>query len=311
VFTDTAVKGDVKGLGRLLIDEDQGVGQRSLVWGIQSRYYDSLQDLFFQAESGGTGSTAITAIHAAVGTSVVAGASGAGSNTMRDLSLATAWSDPNSYQFKLAGRHVGAYRLYARIAVPSTNTGTVSVRTTWRNANDAYTDNDVVTIDSTYRNSWVLVDLGLITFRVPYHGGTADNEINIRAISTVAGDDIYTDWVMLVPVGEGWGVATTTDALLSSPMLAGGSHLQLSNLGAFTSTVVSPTTSAVWSRVKYEGDYLLIPPAGAEGRTVRVVIKASRGRPLTAGGITVSTSNADAGIDDISAHLYYTPRYLT
>jgi hypothetical protein len=59
---------------------------------------------------------------------------------------------------------------------------------------------------------------------------------------------------------------------------------------------------AFWTPVSdYRGDYLLIPVAGHEGRTVRVFLKASRGIP---------ESGTDGGIDNISARLTYTPRYL-
>ena len=51
----------------------------------------------------------------------------------------------------------------------------------------------------------------------------------------------------------------------------------------------------------YKGDYLLVPPAGREGRSVRWIAKASRG-PIETG--------FDSGIDNISARLTYTPRYL-
>jgi hypothetical protein len=52
---------------------------------------------------------------------------------------------------------------------------------------------------------------------------------------------------------------------------------------------------------KYEGGYLLVPPAGREGRAARVVAKTSRTDP---------TMMADSAIDDIQAQLVYTPRYL-
>jgi hypothetical protein len=58
----------------------------------------------------------------------------------------------------------------------------------------------------------------------------------------------------------------------------------------------------LWVRPSsYEGDYLLIPPAGAEARTNRFFIKGSRGIP---------GSSVDSGVDDISAVLSYTPRFL-
>lgn len=52
---------------------------------------------------------------------------------------------------------------------------------------------------------------------------------------------------------------------------------------------------------KYEGDLCVIPPAGPESRGLRCVVKASRGN---------LDGLADTTIDDITARLYYTPRYL-
>jgi hypothetical protein len=62
------------------------------------------------------------------------------------------------------------------------------------------------------------------------------------------------------------------------------------------------TGGTVWSPISsYEGDYLRVPPAGQEARTARVIIKDSRLDPFT---------GADTAIDDISAKLFVTPRYL-
>jgi hypothetical protein len=62
------------------------------------------------------------------------------------------------------------------------------------------------------------------------------------------------------------------------------------------------STGALWVEPsKYEGDYAWIPPAGKEARTLRVFVKACRNDPVTM---------ADSAIDDISAQLFYRPRYL-
>lgn len=58
------------------------------------------------------------------------------------------------------------------------------------------------------------------------------------------------------------------------------------------------STGANPGAVGYEGDYLLIPPAGPENRTTEIIVKATR------------SLVADDGIDDIRAALAYTPRYL-
>ena len=62
------------------------------------------------------------------------------------------------------------------------------------------------------------------------------------------------------------------------------------------------SAGGVWTAVSsYVGDYLRVPPAGQEGRTARVIVKASRNDPFAV---------SDPAIDDISARLFVVPRYL-
>jgi hypothetical protein len=62
------------------------------------------------------------------------------------------------------------------------------------------------------------------------------------------------------------------------------------------------STGSFWqTSSSYEGDYLAVPPSGAEARTVRMIVKASRSKPL---------DGADSATDDVSARLFVTPRYL-
>ena len=62
------------------------------------------------------------------------------------------------------------------------------------------------------------------------------------------------------------------------------------------------SAGTLWTPVsRHDGDGLLVPPAGAEGRSTRFFVKLSRGMPQI--GI-------DGGIDDVSAQLFLTPRYL-
>lgn len=56
----------------------------------------------------------------------------------------------------------------------------------------------------------------------------------------------------------------------------------------------------VWAEKAVEGDYLLIPSSGLEGRAPRLMFKMSRGNPDTM---------FDSGIDDVSGTVYVTPRY--
>lgn len=62
------------------------------------------------------------------------------------------------------------------------------------------------------------------------------------------------------------------------------------------------SSGAVWGAVGlYEGDYLLVPPSGQEARSSELIIKMSR-NPIDSG--------PDNAIDDLSAQLFITPRYL-
>jgi hypothetical protein len=122
------------------------------------------------------------------------------------------------------------------------------------------------------------------------------------ASSTSAGDDISWDWVMLLPALEAAGVASYAAGATALPT---DGVLQLSWRGVQTTN----SFGVVGTPGSYVGDYLLVPPSGAEGRTTRIIVKASRGQIIN--NLTPNVSWADAGIDDISARLYVTPRYLT
>lgn len=74
--------------------------------------------------------------------------------------------------------------------------------------------------------------------------------------------------------------------------------LEVRHDGAFR----EDSAGAIWTTVSsYEGDNLLVPPSGPEGRTVQVIVKPSRNVP---------GQGADSATDDVSAQLHVTPRYL-
>jgi hypothetical protein len=109
--------------------------------------------------------------------------------------------------------------------------------------------------------------------------------------------------LMFVPVAEGSGIAKGTDTLFPDGAMLASQSMQLSHLGAYR----EDSGGTVWAPVSsYTGDNLYIPPSGSEGRTLRVIIKASRYEP----GVSTSGSFSDSAIDDISARLFVTPRFL-
>jgi hypothetical protein len=204
-FTETGIKGDVPGLGRLVIDEDQASqDQWWLIWGQESRYYSSSANaaLFYEAE----GRTAQGGSATAAGPS---GASGSGSNVMRNTALPSVWGSILSTQATGGGAHlshIGDFQVFARVQTASGNTGAVTLALEWaegdflRVTRNASTTFPVDAWDAT----WRLVDLGQVHLG-KVATGTQRWEGRILAKSTVEGDDIDIDYLMLVPISEGSG----------------------------------------------------------------------------------------------------------
>lgn len=305
VFNVTGIKGDRPARGRLVVDEDQAQAQRLLRWGIQSKNYSSASTaaLFYQAESCAMGAAA-----AAVGP---AGASGGGSNTAfyGSLQPTGTWT---SLVFvgasSTAQTHIGAYRVMARVWAPAANAGIVSMRLSWYpelgrtqvlNTSVAIADSAGAVVE----DAWVLVDLGQIN--IPKAASGTQGWIgSVQANSTVLNDDVYVDWVMLVPIDEGSG--EHSDPSTTGPQISASASVTIRHDGAR----VTVAGGYLPKLNLYEGDYLLIPPAGLEARTLRVIVKMARG--TIPAFLAAGTSEAfyDPGTDDLSARLFYTPRYL-
>lgn len=303
VFTETGIKGDVPALGRLVVDNDNGSARRSiLVWGIQSRYYDSASTsaLFFEAESLSTTFAPHTV--AAVG---AAGASGSTTNkVMRQTSISSS-RDEAFRASPFPFTHVGIFNVYVRVQAPATNTGTVSVALEWAQTPDGSAGsilNDAVAIadpsGTPIEGSWVWANLGQVTLPPPVIGATGWWS-KFSAIGNGT-DGLDWDCVAFIPVQEGSGIAHDVNGV---------------GIGAQRSFQIRPDTalltidgSTAWRRPQsYEGDYLRVPPAGQEARTVRVIALMAHSTQNPPFDDDVLTSPA---IDDISAQLFYSPRYL-
>lgn len=305
VFTDTGVKGDWYGLGRLVIDNDDASNaQRFLLWGIQSRYYsaDSTAALFYQAES-----CALSSATVATGPSGASG--GVSNNTAFYGSLPVTGGSWHALIYigasSTAQTHIGKFRVFVRAQVPIGNSGVVSLRVSW-NPEIGRSDviNDYVSLTNSggvvpWDSTWLLVDLGEITLPKA-RTGTQGWLGSIDGSSTVLNDDVYLDWVMLVPVDEGSGQAVAPSTIVTSIEASGSVHVR------HDSVLTNVTGGYRVGLEGYEGDYLLVPPSGAEARTLRTIVKFSRGAINEDWGPIVG----DGGTDDISARLFVTPRYL-
>lgn len=214
-FTESSVTGDLPGLGRLVVDEDQSKDQLTVVYGVRSKNYssDSTAALFWQAE-------ALTAVAAgATAAAGPSGASGSGSNTMYANALTTTYQDLlKSTVSTTYWTHVGSYRVLVRAQAKSTNTGTVSLRASWAQADVTnYTQGTSAQLAAA--GSWCMVDLGVV--QVPQVvTGTQRWELRVQGSSTVDGDAVYADFVWLVPVDECSGVAEASGATTYTPTVS-------------------------------------------------------------------------------------------
>jgi hypothetical protein len=212
LFTETAkpcliidlanIKGDVPALGRFVIQDYQNQDQWWMVWGLQQRHRDSSVDaaLFYEAE----GRNALNGAVVAAGTAPV---SGSGNNVMRSAALTTTYAGVVSTQATGGGnhlRHVGDFRVFARVFVPTSATGVVKVALDWAEGDfRRHTQNTEVTPGAP-KGTWALVDLGQVHL-TRVLAGTQRWEGRVLAKSTVAGDTVDVDCLIFIPVTEGSG----------------------------------------------------------------------------------------------------------
>ena len=261
IFTEASVAGDVPALGRLVIDEDQGVSQWWMTWGLESKNYSSSANaaLFYEAE----GRTALGGSATAVGPS---GASGAGSNVMRNTALPADYIAILSTQATAAGAHlshVGSFHAYMRVQVPTANTGLVTVALEWSEADFLrYTRNAATTIPSAHEGQWRLVDLGIVT-TTSVLSGVQRWEGRIVAKSTVVGDDIDIDYLFLVPVAEGSGIASGVARSFTPTAFAAEDHFTATTAGVALNARVAPT-GGTWATSGDATDFLFADDLGGE-----------------------------------------------
>lgn len=209
-FLAEGVPGDMPGLGRLQLEDLQGQTQLAVWWGLQQRYYSGSADAapFYEAETR-------TALGSTASAAAPAGASGG--NTLRNLNLVNAYQGIMSTQASGGGNHlahVGSYRLLARVYRPESNNGEVTAYLAWTEGDFVNVEeNEPITLPAGTGagggNFWIK-DFGIVTLEKAAAGTTQRWEGRILAKSTVAADDIYLDYFVLVPVDEGSGEIRTS-----------------------------------------------------------------------------------------------------
>jgi hypothetical protein len=214
-FTLANVKGDVPALGRLVVDNDTGAAAQLLAeWGLESRYYsaDANAGLYFEAEACALmGAASLT-------TNPISGVAPSGGTAVALLSCPDSVYSPMLSTNAVGGAyrtHKGAFRMIARVALPTTNTGGATIRLAWDSGKEwtSPTVNDPVTIPGGVENTYQLADLGVVDIPdLEALGGTQAWEGRFVVKAEVSGEDVFIDAWWLVPLeatGRAEGLVST------------------------------------------------------------------------------------------------------
>jgi hypothetical protein len=191
IWTESNIPGDYPGRIRLVVDDDQGVSQLGLLWGVRCRHYSNSTTAalrYFASQ--------LTPLDAA---SFTGGA-------IIHPSISTSWTPMASTD--LAGvsmTHTGTYRVWARVSVASQATANLPrFRLVWDVGDFALpTENRPAQLP--IGNQTMPLDLGEVRLdRVP--AGTHRWRGVIQAAGFAGGENVTLDRLWFQPVDEGCGV---------------------------------------------------------------------------------------------------------
>jgi hypothetical protein len=196
--TQASVTGDVPAEGRLVVTDMATQSRRHVEWGLQYRYYDAATALQINKAD-------MTALGATSGT--VAGSYNANVWSLTCSSAPTAMVSTGNQS------HIGTFRVKARVYGLAGH----RVRLNWQEGDGSFRPNPWVTLPKF--NVWSEIDLGIVT--VPEKvAGTQRWTGRIDAYSTTPGDTIHLDYLVLVPAGEGYGLARGTYSDIPGSLVA-------------------------------------------------------------------------------------------
>lgn len=195
VFTETSVLGDYPARMRMVVDDDQAVSQRGLLWGFRSRHYSSASTAALKYEA-----EALTALDTAT-KSALSGASGG--TVIRHGTISTSWT-PVMNTNLAAGTyltHTGSYRLWGRVY--STSGTAVQSRAVW-DVGDLVNpeENDATRMPGA--SNFFMQDYGEVRLD-PAPVGTHRWQGQIQAKGNAGAENFSVDKLWLIPVDEGYG----------------------------------------------------------------------------------------------------------
>jgi hypothetical protein len=282
-FTQTALAGDVPATGSLVLHELDSVSRRSVVWGVQAT--NSPQPLVLEAEGLTLGSGASTVI-----TDAAASSGQAVTNAMTTLP-AVLTIDPSGGGIR---SHIGNYRVMARIRASSS--ADVDLQFAWASGYPSVLAGLTATIPAAYaNNNYRLVDFGVINIAERVVGNQRWRGELFAFKNTGSTSSVTVDCLYLVPLDG--SAAELRDGLYQDHAT------EIRSDGIFWS---GQGGSSDYAAADFEGDLLSLPV----GADLNFIVIPSAGYVLRAPYDTEATTR-DTGKNDISAQLFYTPRYLT
>jgi hypothetical protein len=288
-WTETGIDGEVPALAKLVVDEDQGVDQRWLAWGIESRNYSSAStaSTFYEAEA----LTLKTSAAIATRTSASGGAS---NNVVRHSDLVDDWQQVLSTQATGGGSHlshVGTFRVFARVFDATTNGGTISLRLEWGQGDFRKTTQNA-SASPVSRGDFSLVDLGVVKLDATTQG-TQRWEGRILAKSTTIGDDIDVDYLWIVPVEDGGGEIIATPEASSSIATLNAYDTFTQAAGALAGkTPAIPSSGGNWAGAGDADDFQVSGASAYNVTRTAVSDAANTGRWAVAGTAVTSSGAA-------------------
>ncbi len=253
--TVASVAGDVPAEGRLIVTDAATQARRYVEWGLEQRYYNASTSLLIDSEDLVTSGFAGTQATRTGGYR----RSGASNDVVR-ASLLTQTPVAICGTGNLA--HVGTFRVKARVYSTATR---LQVRLTWLNGDGPLQANTWTT--TAIANDFAEVDLGTISIP-PTVSGTQRWTGRIEAYDASAtGTTLDVDYLVLVPAGEGYGVARA--AATYTPGVATG-HDEFNGITAGTAlNGRTATAGGTWATSGATTDFTATAPPFHDGVETR------------------------------------------
>lgn len=189
------VPGDVPAKIRAIVTDGATQSRRLVRAGLESRYYPTTSPPALLIDS----ASLVTSGYSGTATTRTGGYNANGVVRSNELF---------SHELAMVGlgdlSHVGTFRVFARVYADAATTATVYCRLSWREGSGPLRSNPWTTPPVVA--AWAEVDLGIITIPEKILG-TQRWTGQIDTYSAVDNENLDVDYIYLMPVGEGYGVA--------------------------------------------------------------------------------------------------------